>query len=265
MLPRVEGTSPAAIEIDERAFAELPDRRAGVVYVATGDEYVEAARLSAESVRRSNPALPIALFCDRAPRSADGDPFSALHPVSQPHRRSKVDYLPHSPFERTLYLDADVRVVSDLTEVFGVLDRFDVALAHAHARNHRHTNTAWRVAIPPGFPQFNGGVIAWRRSERTLGFLRAWREAYHESGFRKDQITLRELLWLSDLRIATLPPEYNLRYSKYLWLWGRDEARAKILHMAWFKQRSRLAPLRDSILGRLVRPNGAARRDPSRA
>jgi hypothetical protein len=255
---RVEGTrAPAAIEIDATAFAALPDRRAGVVYVATGDEYVEAARLSAESVRRSNPALPIALFCDRAPRGADGDPFSAQHSISHPHRRSKVDYLPHSPFERTLYLDADVRVVSDLTEVFGVLDRFDVALAHAHARNHRHTNTAWRVAIPSGFPQFNGGVIAWRRSERTSAFLRAWRDAYHESGFRKDQVTLRELLWLSDLRIATLPPEYNLRYPKYLWLWGRDEARAKILHMAWFKQRSKLAPLRDSILGRLVRADGA--------
>jgi hypothetical protein len=263
----VEGTSaPSAIEIDPSAFAALPDRRAGVVFVATGDDYVEAARLSALSVRRSNPTLPIALFCDCAPRiGAEADPFSVVHPVSQPHRRSKVDYLPHTPFERTLYLDADVRVVSDLSEVFGVLDRFDVALAHAHARNHRSTNTPWRVAIPRGFPQFNGGVIAWRRSERTQAFLRAWRDAYHESGFRKDQVTLRELLWLSDLRIATLPPEYNLRYPKYLWLWGRDEARAKILHMAWFKQRSKLGPLRDSIVGRLARAGGAARRDVPRA
>jgi hypothetical protein len=253
--------APPPVEIDATRFAALRDRRCGVIYIATGERYVEAARLSALSVRRHNPDLPIALFCDREPaRGADGeDPFSATHPVSHPHRRSKVDYLPHSPFERTLYLDADIRVFADLSEIFGVLERFDVALAHAHARNHGNTNAAWRVAIPPGFPQFNGGVIAYRSSAQ--GFLRAWRDAYHSSGFRKDQVTLRELLWLSDLRIATLPPEYNLRYPKYLWVWRRDEAKPKILHMRWFKQKSRLSRVRESVLGRVLGASDAQRRD----
>jgi hypothetical protein len=247
-----DAPAPPPVEIDESIFAPLRDRRCGVVYIATGESFVEAARLSALSVRRHNPDLPIALFSDRPIEPDGADPFSAVHPVQNPHRRSKVDYLPHSPFERTLYLDADIRVFADLSEIFGVLDRFDVALAHAHARNHRSTNTTWRADIPRAFPQFNGGVIAWQRSEATQAFLRAWRDAYHASGFRKDQVTLRELLWLSDLRIATLPPEYNVRYPKYLWVWRRDEARPKILHMRWFERRGRLERVRDSVLGRLL-------------
>ena len=254
MLGRVsDALAPPPLEIDATVFAPLRDRRCGVVYVATGASYVEAACLSALSVRRHNPELPIALFSDR-PVEADAgaNPFSAVHPVPSPHRRSKVDYMPHAPFERTLYLDADIRVFADLSEIFALLDRFDVALAHAHARNRRGTNTRWRADMPRAFPQFNSGVFAWRRSEATQGFLHAWRDAFHASGFRKDQVTLRELLWLSDLRIATLPPEYNLRYPKYLWVWRRDEARPKILHMSWFKQRSPLTRVRDTLLGRLL-------------
>jgi len=64
--------------------------------------------------------------------------------------------------------------------------------------------------------------------------LESWSNAYHESEFDKDQVTLRELLWLSDLRIATLPPEYNLRFKKYLKIWEGDEAQPKILHFGEF-------------------------------
>lgn len=259
MLGRVsDAQAPPPVEIDASVFASLRDRRCGVVYVATGEGYVEAARLSALSLRRDNPELPVVLFSDR-PIEARGEanPFSAVHPVPNPHRRSKVDYMSHSPFERTLYLDADIRVFADLSEIFGLLDRFDVALAHAHARNRRGTNTRWRVAVPRAFPQFNSGVFAWRRSETTDAFLRDWHDAFHTSGFRKDQVTLRELLWLSELRIATLPPEYNVRYPKYLWVWRRDEARPKILHMSWFERHGRFERVRESLLGRLLAPRSS--------
>ena len=245
--------APPRVEIDAAIFDRLPDRARGVVYVASGEGYAEMARLSALSVRRHNPDLPIALFSDR-PLAKNGasDPFSAVHPVQSPHRRSKVDYMPHSPFERTLYLDVDIRVFADLSEVFGVLDRFDVALAHAHARNARHTNTRWRADLSSAFPQFNSGVFAWRHTPATQAFLCGWRDAFHAAGFRKDQVTLRELLWLSELRIATLPPEYNVGYPKYLWIWHRREARPKILHLPWFERQGPLARMRDSVLGRVL-------------
>ena len=101
-------------------------------------------------------------------------------------------------FQRTLYLDTDIRVVADISEMFDILDRFDIAIAHAHARNRKETKTVWHFQIPDAFPQMNGGVLLFRSSPTVLDLLRAWQRAYHSAGYAKDQVTLRELLWLSD-------------------------------------------------------------------
>ena len=133
-------------------------------------------------------------------------------------------------FQRTLYLDTDIRVVADISEMFDILDRFDIAIAHAHARNRKETKTVWHFHIPDAFPQMNGGVLLFRSSPTVLDLLRAWQRAYHSAGFAKDQVTLRELLWLSDLRLHILPPEYNIRYERYLSFWEAREAIPRILH-----------------------------------
>ena len=124
--------------------------------------------------------------------------------------RSRIDAMARTRFERTLHLDADVLAVADLRDVFEVLDRFDIALAHDQWRNSPAANAQWRRPLPNAFPQFNGGVIAYRRTPEVLAFLAAWADALRASGLKRDQPVLRELLWESDLRIATLPPEYNL-------------------------------------------------------
>lgn len=139
-----------------------------------------------------------------------------------------------TPFESTLYLDSDTMIVDDISELFGLLDRFDIAIAHAHKRNFHLTAEQWRENLPPSFPQFNSGVILYKKSLQVSAFLANWRDSFHTAKIKKDQVTLRELIWLSDLRIATLPPEYNIRYQKYIRTWSPAEASPKILHMAKF-------------------------------
>ncbi len=207
----------------------------GVLYVATDGIYAEAAVESARSVCEHSPNLSAHLFTSAATAERVRDEAAAidltLGVIEDPHRRSKVDYLPRTPFDRTLYLDSDTLVCSPIDDVFDLLDRFDVALAHAHRRDHTAKRTVWRYALPDAFPQFNGGVIAYRRTPEVLGFLGDWQKAYHAESFKKDQVTLQTLLWEGDLRIATLPPEYNLRFEKYLKVWDIDEARPRILHL----------------------------------
>jgi hypothetical protein len=205
----------------------------GVLYIATGEGFTRAANGSAASVRERMPGLAIDIFTDR-PDALDRSLFDRIEPITDPHRRSKVDCLPRTRFDRTLYLDTDTRVVADIREMFTVLDRFDIALAHAHSRNRASHVEAWRKPLPPAFPQLNGGVILYRRSPPVVAFLEAWAAAYHGAGIAKDQTTLRELLWDSDLRLHILPPEYNVRYDKYLKVWAPDEATAKILHYRRF-------------------------------
>lgn len=203
----------------------------GVVYIATGDKHIRAAIHSARSVRRHCPDLPIHLFADAKPEpflAGAPSPFNSWAGIENPHRRSKVDYMCRSPYEETLYLDADTEIVADIREVFALLEKFDLALAHHVIRNTPHHT--WKQELPPSFPEFNSGVILFKNNPGVAGLLEAWRQAYHEAGLFPDQFTLREILWESDLKLAVLPPEYNTVMMKYPLIWRKGEAIPKILH-----------------------------------
>lgn len=211
----------------------------GVLYIASGADHIRHAIGSAQSVRRTNPDISIHLFADFEKQNFQLDerinPFTSWENIPDPHRRSKVDYMAQTPFDRTLYLDTDTRVVCDLTDVFNVLDRFDVALAHAHKREILKKQLQIKFPVPRAFPQFNSGVFFYRRNEKTMQAFQQWRDWFYESNLLTDQNSLREVLWMSDLRIATLPPEYNVRFLKYFLVWDKEEARPKILHLPYYK------------------------------
>lgn len=216
---------------DAISVAQDTAHRSGVFFIATGELYLKAAARAATSVRAMCPDLGIAVATDLT-ESDHAKEFDVVVPVENPHRRSKVDMLSRTPFDKTIYLDTDVKVVADLSGVMQVLDRFDIALTHAHSRNKRTTTEVWRVDLPDAFPQCNGGIFAFRTTPETLQFFDDWSTAFSEAGFKKDQVTLRELLWLSDLRLYILPPEFNVRHTRYLSFWKRHEAAPKILHLA---------------------------------
>jgi hypothetical protein len=225
----------------------------GVVFVATGTRYIRCAIIAARSVQATNPNLPIALFTDDKALAAETPGlFAHVLDIGEVHHRSKIDCMARSPFSRTLFLDADTRVLNDITEMFQLLERYDLAMAHAHARNREATRATWLTPLPDSFPQFNTGVLLYRMNPQMQALFDDWQVAYRKAGFRKDQVTLRELLWHSDLCVATLPPEYNIRYPKYLWLWGRREARPRICHFRRFGFDRRRDWLRD-LTGRVRR------------
>ena len=207
----------------------------GFLLVATSETHVRAANMAAKSIQDHMPDAQIDIFCD-LPKLLDPKLFSQINVMDNPHRRSKVDCLSLSRFDRTIYIDSDVRLVSDLTELFGLMDRFDLAMAHGHARNNPKDNSTWKTSFPPSFPQYNSGVFVYKsENPKVIEFLDYWKNVFHETGFHKDQITLRELLWETNLRLYTLPPEYNVRYAKYLSVWDDKEAVPRVLHFKQFK------------------------------
>lgn len=201
----------------------------GVIFIAAGGEYVKDACASARTLREHSPGLQIDIYCD-VTAEVEAGLFDQVHQIENPHKRSKVDYIWRSRFDRVLYLDTDTRIVADISNLFDLLDRFDICATHAHSRERDSTNQTWRIAIPKCFPQLNGGVLLFRNSESVQAMLKEWADAYHSAGFKRDQVTLRELVWRSNLDIYILPPEYNIRYAKYIDVWEEHEAHPKILH-----------------------------------
>ena len=180
----------------------------GVLFAATGPLFTEMAVKAAQSVRAHCPDLPIDLVTDTDPPEGV---FDEVRRLPGYERFPKIPALRSTRFERTLYLDSDIRVVADLGDVFDLLDRFDLAAAHDPMRNSSKAVVTWRKALPNAFPQFNAGVLAYRRSPGLDTLLAEWEAGVADLATGKDQPVLRELLWeRTDLRVAVLPPEYNL-------------------------------------------------------
>lgn len=192
----------------------------GVVYFATGKQYVAEARKSAESVKK-NTTLPVTLFTDAEISNSHFDEVRRISSSS----RSVGDSIPDAdsfPYERNLLLDTDTYVTGSLSGVFKVLDRFDLAVCHAPGRKDVPN-------VPDAITEYNTGVMAYRESEAARDFFTNWRERYRgqlcRSGHVTNQASFTETLYESDISFTVLPPEYNVRTGR-----GFLNGPAKIIH-----------------------------------
>lgn len=195
----------------------------GVIYIATGAEFVEQALVSAQSVRQFMPGLGITLFTDQPVQSALVDAVIPIAPTDQRFHMQKVEHISYTPYRRTLFLDVDTYVCADLSDLFTLLDHFDIALAHAPLRVSDKI-----PRVPASFPEFNTGVILFNNTLAVKAVFEKWLALYehYSAYFVIDQPALREALYYSRLRIATLTPEYNCRFQASGFVCGD----VKILH-----------------------------------
>ena len=190
-----------------RATASERWRGNGVLYVATGQRYMEEAVRSAHSVQQAMPGLPITILTDRPGVTPPGIGVQAL-PTPQMGIADKVSNLHRSPYERTLFLDTDTHVCGDLSDCFSLLADFDLLVAHDALRANRPNPD-----IEPAFPECNAGVIFFRRSSEAMACLETWKRLYdadcvtHGARQMPDQFSFRQALRTSPLRLYVLPPE----------------------------------------------------------
>jgi len=183
--------------------------KAGILYVATGERFRAEACRSAARVRELMPGIPIALASDlEGPKELFDHQLAITNP--QFNFSDKIGPLLSTPFERTVFLDTDTWLCEPVPEMFAILDRHDVAMAHAPMRFTAAS------AVPATFPECNSGVIAYNLNDRTRSLFALWEKLYQErltnTGVIDDQPSLRDALWQSDVSFAALPPEYNFRF-----------------------------------------------------
>jgi hypothetical protein len=201
----------------------------GAIYVATGPDYLDLARASAATLKHHNPDLPVDVFTD-LPDTPGLEVFDAVHPVPRIHPRAKIDCMPLSRFDRTLYLDCDTLALAPFGDLFDLMKRFDLALAHDMRRASALVRQGHRERTPYAFPQLNSGVVLYRRSPAMGAFFADWAARYAAAGITRDQVSLKDLLWSTDLRFYVLPTEFNLRRVTLLDAWEPLDARPTILH-----------------------------------
>ena len=176
----------------------------GTIYVAYGERAKQETAKSAASLRRHND-LPIITIDETVfDRPGPGARWAKLN----------VDRL--SPFDYTLYLDADTRVNGDVSAGFGMLgDGWDLLIAPSVNQGHecfRHIgqieNQATLDELENPFPlQLQAGVMFFHR-ERCARLFAAWRDEWLR--FKgQDQAALLRALNREPVRVLLLGRAWN--------------------------------------------------------
>lgn len=152
--------------------------------------------------------------------------------INAAHARSKVDCIRDTPFDQTIYLDCDTIVRHDLSDMFNVLERFDIGLARVVLWHRKTHSKHHAVEVPQIFSEPNTGVIVYRSdTPRMRAFLEDWHRRFYEFGNSNDQITMREALWESDVRYYVLPEQFNKRVIEGSEVIYTDRPKARIWHL----------------------------------
>jgi hypothetical protein len=141
----------------------------GCCYVANTNGYLDEAMQSLASLRAHMPNVSVSVV---APREL----FRPGAPVDHWIRLPSVRNGPIvktaarlAPYDRVLFLDTDTYVAGDFTDVFNILDAFDLAVAHEPTRGWDYETPAAKA-----FCELNTGVIAFRKNEEVHAFFSLW-------------------------------------------------------------------------------------------
>lgn len=203
----------------------------GILYLAFGQKYRNLVHRSASRVAEFGD-WPICVITNENdfPDESLYDEIKVRDPDADWQNTEfgediKSTYFPESPYDKTLFLDADTYVVdgSAIEELFEPLEQYDVVATHDTARTGEQgfgfiddgppdfpTPTE---ESPDSFPWLNIGVISFRKSDELSRFFEEWNERFHEQNEIikgvNDQSSFADVLYESDLTHAVLPPEYN--------------------------------------------------------
>ncbi len=204
----------------------------GAIYIITQDSrYTGLLLNSARGLKRIAPDFRITVFSQFPIESSAFE--NVVHVEgSQDGFYDKTVFMQQTPYEKTLFIDADTYIVEPVTELFSLLDHFDCAATHEEYLSTDWWNRYPRPDIPASFPEFNTGILAFKRSIRMDQALRRWSELYRTFAEKEpdskinDQPFFRAAIYDSDVRVATLTREYNCKFRGQGYLNGT----VKILH-----------------------------------
>lgn len=202
----------------------------GFLFVANKQKFVDEAIISTKSIKQfSN--LPIAIVCSKDLVTSKVKSFFDIVIINEEINNyiylSKIIGIQNSPFERTLFLDSDTFICSNIDYLFELLDFCDIATTQ---ENSYHTiNPEIEIKFKNIIPEFNSGVVLIKKNEITNKLLNDWFNFCIEKNIKNDMPGLREAVLknFNQIKYLILPQEYNAHgFGSMLMLYGE----VKIVH-----------------------------------
>jgi hypothetical protein len=189
----------------------------GVLIIAMGDKARAGAAYCVESLKRWHHGFEVVIVSNQPHPAADQTIIRDDVDVTCRSLKTAMDAL--SPYEYTLYLDADTSIVGPLDHGFRALDQgWDMALAldynptieGAKQHNPWELNATAKVWGGRDFGHYNSGVVFFHRTAAVSAFMRAWAEEWR-GGY--DQMAFLRALRAQPVKLWLLGQAWNTHLS----------------------------------------------------
>jgi hypothetical protein len=195
--------------------------QAGIYMVAFGGPSRQCAKEAIAGLKQTMPQLPIAL-CSDTPLGAGEDVFVQQDDTDIGGRRAKLRIWELAPaaWQYVLYIDADTECKAPITHYLDLLQmgwefvickdvhKRDLMFDYLRPNNKLEYEQTIKILGTGEALQFNGGVWAFRRCDRTKTFFANWLREWDLYAGR-DQGALARALYSIPLRMFVLGNEWN--------------------------------------------------------
>lgn len=217
--------APAPVKIEK-----VSDESIGILYMGFGQRAASEIRKSIASLRNVGLKIPVCVVGDTPVRGTqfiawEGEsPFDASQRKNFQFRAGRVKPFLYglTPFERTLYIDADTEFMSDIMRGFELLNEYDMALAEellTISQLYNKARAGWEINILErdatiaelgGDTQFlNSGVVFFRKCPPVAGLFEAWGRQWLRWQQWDEQLALMRALHECPVNYKALPVDWN--------------------------------------------------------
>jgi hypothetical protein len=228
----VDATIKFVIGVSPKYKDRCNGQSIGIIYMAFGDKAGKAVQRSIATLKRIGYSYPVCVVGDKPVAGFEFRKWEGESPFDPTQRKNfmfragriKPGLYELSPFDRTLYIDADTEFLQDIYAGFEMLDKYDLVATQEYLTVGQLYNkflAGWEInieeraqTIKEGIPAtdrfVNSGVIFFRKSDVNKVLFDRWHKEWMRFQQWDEQLAfMRAMQHSAMLDVKYLEPEWN--------------------------------------------------------
>ena len=214
-----------------KLVTSIGSKSIGMIYMAFGDKVATSIKRSVSTLKRLGHAYPVCVVGDKPVDGFDFIPWKGQSPFDPTQKRNfmfragrvKPFVCDMSPFDYTVYLDADTQFMQDIYVGFELLKDYDLALTQEYLTVGELYNkfmAGWEINIEERAQTIkegilaeerfiNSGVLFFRKGEATKKLFKEWNKQWLRFQQWDEQLALMRALSKVTVKKMYLTPAWN--------------------------------------------------------
>jgi hypothetical protein len=200
----------------------------GIVYIAFGTYYVSMCYSSVVSLRNHS-KLPVLIISNEDLHSKFQDIsniyFKKVIEIDDA-RLIKTNLLNYTLFNKTIFLDCDTLVFTDLSFLFNQLNFFDLLIKQRNSSYNKNSHKGQLLiegnTKVKDLSHWNSGVFCFVKNKNTELFFSKWFDKFKDYSYSFDQPSLVYSVYNTDIKIASLEDKWNYQNALIIYNKNKD-------------------------------------------